>query len=891
MSDSNLSSFLSAKVFNSLSAANSLNDDRTSIEHSQEAGSFRVDKSSFRSKALKISKQNSKRLGSKSITIGNKKFADTKSTRYDTLTSRTGVSKGNRSIVSYSEVVLMSIYEKGKDINGRIGLCTVNYSTGELILTEYSDSQFFIRTINKINLLDPSDIILPSSSVSPVLSRLASILKINVNEHVRIHIGPPKSYNKIAAYEFLTTHSISNSTKLRTLQENLSGKPFALLALSVVADLLDNNSTLKTLFGKKTKQDAFDYNQKFRTRYEPVENILLINPRTIKSLELVETNSENNNITLLSFLDKTCTKMGYRHLMNSILQPFSDGEPIKNRFNAVRELMNLDIIESLRRELKKLPDLELYFSKLLAVDKITIKPVQKINFILILKDTFKTLNEIKSQILNMNFTTDILLEISNVFKGFDLVTLSKIIDNYLENDSYWATNNLELQNQRIYSIRKGQNGLLDTLRKIYTNIVDETIEYIDNFSSDYSINAEMVFQNDVGFFIKVTEKSFDVIEANKIKVINKVNKRGAIEFTTIELTNSNIRLILIIRQIEMISEKLMSDLIFEITKSIEQLFLLTESCSTLDLLCCFAVNSQEHKYCIPEISDKLLILNSRHPVLEVSIPSFVSNDISSTSDTSRVQIITGTNMTGKSVYLKQIILLCIMSQMGCPIPADSACIPIYKFMHARLCSETSEFTSSSFTNEMNEISYITDSLEKDSLLIIDELGRGTSICDGFSISLSIIDFLSSYNSTVFISTHLNMIPKILKIKPFIRHIEMNYHLSKEKKIIREFKVVTAKNIADNRKLGILSVQDYFDPELIHSALMLSEKIEKNSQYNNLILNNKENTDDIISKVQEIKKVFNMVTMLKEIAKSEDSLSIGSLLKLQQDFLKGLIGEW
>lgn len=898
MSERDLSSFISTKIFDSWSAATSQQE--VSLTTTQGGSKSDLGK---KTQQQRVSKKTyiksdgvSRRLERVVSTIGHKSFSSTKSTYNETLTGIAGTDskkqskRSTKSIGFPADIVIMSIYEKGKDINTRIGISVINYVTGELTLTEYSDSQLFIRTINKIILNDPTDIIFPSSSVSPILSRLARILKINLSDQVKIHIGPLKIYDEKISDVFLKSHSILNRQKLTVLLEELSDKTFAMCSLSALVAFIENNENMKTPLSNGKKTHSLAESQKFRTKYEPIENILLINPSTIKNLELVASQSKTESVTLLSFLNKTCTKMGYRYLKNSILQPFSKEEPIKDRFDAVEELMKLNIVQNLRNELKKLPDLDLLFSKLLTADKVTTKPGQLVNFVLLLKESFQNMQNIKILMISNKFESKILNEISNIFNLFDIDSLTKIIECYLESDCRWAKNNQELQNQKIYAIKKGQNGLLDTLREIYSKLVDEILDYVKIFSKENHIKADATFQSGIGFFISVHESKFRTINLSNLEVVNKIMKKTTVEFTTKQLTISNIKLLSIIKQIESICEKLLIEVIFVVTKSLEQLFILTESCSLLDLLCCFATNAIENHYCIPKISDKLLVLNSRHPILEKTLKCFIPNDISSTFDTSRLQIITGTNMTGKSVYLKQIILLCLMSHMGCPVPADSACFPIYKSMHARLCSDNIDFTCSSFTTEMKEISYMIDCLEKQSLMIIDELGRGTSVVDGLSISLSMIDYLSNFNSTVYISTHFKVIPEILQLNPFIRNIKMSYSLNEANKIIKDYKAIINRNPEKAENSGILSIQDFFDSELINGSLLLCEQIDKISQYGILTSRLHGKNEKEVGKVQEIKKVLNMVNTLKELYKHEANIDINLILNLQNEFLKSLTNE-
>lgn len=233
----------------------------------------------------------------------------------------------------------------------------------------------------------------------------------------------------------------------------------------------------------------------------------------------------------------------------------------------------------------------------------------------------------------------------------------------------------------------------------------------------------------------------------------------------------NSRLKSITSEITMISDQIIDELFDKLNDAIFPLFMVSEAVSVLDLLCSFAtlVTSSTAGYVKPVFttdhddtegnqslnSGKLALKQSRHPVLDriMKYKPFIPNDIYAAQDTSRMNIITGVNMSGKSVYLRQIALLAIMAQTGCFIPAEFARMPIYRALYARISNDPDDdMLKSSFTAEMTEIAYILHHVKEpcpsdcnssiwSELIIIDELGRASSVADGLAVSLAITDWL------------------------------------------------------------------------------------------------------------------------------------------------------
>lgn len=210
------------------------------------------------------------------------------------------------------------------------------------------------------------------------------------------------------------------------------------------------------------------------------------------------------------------------------------------------------------------------------------------------------------------------------------------------------------------------------------------------------------------------------------------------------------------------SDKAIQDLIAEIRVYMSVLFKVSESIAMLDVLSAFAHNVTLHDYTRPRITQTLGIKAGRHPIREkVQNTPFIPNDVFATQQ-SRFQIITGCNMSGKSTYIRSIALLSVMAQIGCFVPAEFASFPIIKQLFARISIDDSiEANVSTFASEMRETAFILRNIDKHSLVIIDELGRGTSPRDGLAIALAIAEAMVQSRALVWFATHFRDLAKIL----------------------------------------------------------------------------------------------------------------------------------
>ncbi|AET41145.1 MutS family protein MSH4 Ecym_7308 [Eremothecium cymbalariae DBVPG len=771
------------------------------------------------------------------------------------------------------EKVVCSIFESAKDADTRVGMCIINYTTGEMTISEFMDSQIFIRTLHKLQIHQPTEIILPSVSLSPKVSKLATLIKFNIPESVKVSEATVKYFNAKDGLKAVEHYGLFPHSEKVSCLEEFTGKKFGLCATSAAARYV-------TQYSNETSHHYKFRN--FRIRYEGTENTMLIDPRTIRGLELVSNLIEKNGLSFFKHLNRTVTKPGQRALRNNILQPLSNANTIKMRFEAVVELQaNPDLLRSLRSELKTVQDLDVLYCMLLSVNHGAIKQKHRINYAISLKDSFASSKKIKSLLEESQLKASLLQEIKENIFGTVLNDLQELINDHINEDCTLATTDLEHQNQMIYAVRSGSNGLLDVLRQLYKKVIDEVYEYVSKLSEDHHMNIDYGYDSSRGFFMKVKRTEVSTSDLHPT-FINRIQKKNMIEFTTMHVVKLNARLNEVMSEILLMSDQLVERLLNDTVKHIAVLFMVAEAVSILDLLCSFAQYGSETNAIVPEFSDALLIKGARHPILSTVIDDYVPNDIVCTKSSSSIQIITGCNMSGKSVYIKQVALLNIMAQIGCPIPAEYACFPLYTKIHARVCNDPLELNSSTFAAEMKEMAYFLHDVDDKTLMIIDELGRGSSIGDGFAISLAITEHLVQKNCTVFLTTHFNDIAKIMSSRPTVVHLHMSTTLDETDALKMTYKITNEFDHIKN--YGLRVVKSLFPPKIIKEACELANSISTARKKTTNSLLTTEESLEYQGRVVQVRQIHYLVALLSKIKSSED-FSLDSLKAIQENFVK------
>ncbi len=287
------------------------------------------------------------------------------------------------------------------------------------------------------------------------------------------------------------------------------------------------------------------------------------------------------------------------------------------------------------------------------------------------------------------------------------------------------------------------------------------------------ISLEIKYDPARQFFITFPASELEERELPAI-FINVFRRKGKIECQTLELVKLNQKIADAHNEVIMMSDRSIQDLIEDVRTEIQPLFKISESIAMLDMTASFAQLVTTQDYVRPDLTDTLAIKAGRHPVKErIQREKYVPNDVYATQQ-NRLQIITGCNMSGKSTYIRSVALMASMAQIGCFVPAQYASFPMTHQLFARISSDDSiEANVSTFAAEMREIAFILRNVERRSLVIVDELGRGTSTADGLAVAIAIAEALLESRAYVWFITHFRDLPRILEERSGV----VNLHLA------------------------------------------------------------------------------------------------------------------
>ena len=480
---------------------------------------------------------------------------------------------------------------------------------------------------------------------------------------------------------------------------------------------------------------------------------------TIRNLELVSSPHENAT-TLIDILDRTKTPMGGRMLKRWVLLPLKDAKPIEERLSAVDAfLKNEETSFELGERLKEIYDLERLVSKI-AVTKINPKEIIQ------LKKTLEQLDPIKNNLIGYN--TPVLNRIADQINPCE--DLLHSIQTTLVDEPAIAVGKGEI-------IRTGVSEELDELRKIAFSGKDHLDAIVEREIEATGISSlKISFNNVFGYYIEVRNTHKDKVPENWIRKQTLVN---AERYITEELKEYESKILGAEEKILSIESKLLSDLVYGMCDYIESIKFNANLIAQLDCLVSFSETAGVNDYTRPEINESLVIdiKEGRHPVIEKQLPDgeqYISNDVYLDNEKQQIMMITGPNMSGKSALLRQTALICIMAQMGSYVPATSANIGLIDKVFTRVgASDNISSGESTFMVEMNETSSILNNLSNRSLILLDEIGRGTSTYDGISIAWAIAEFIHEhpkFRAKTLFATHYHelneMTAKFKRIRNF-----------------------------------------------------------------------------------------------------------------------------
>ena len=483
---------------------------------------------------------------------------------------------------------------------------------------------------------------------------------------------------------------------------------------------------------------------------------------TIRNLELVQSYNENA-VTLLQILDKTQTPMGSRMLRKWLVMPLKEQVMIEERLSVVKHFVeDREGATSLLQTLHQVGDLERILSKL-ATGKINPREILQ------LCRSLRAVEQLKNSCAKSQHTA--LQKIAEQLNP--ALTLCNRIEKEINEDAPVVVSKGGVFN-------KGVNEDLDELLAIAVNSKTILADIQKRESEATGISSLKIgFNNVFGYYLEVTNTHKDKVPECWVRKQTLTNGE---RYITEELKELESKILGAEDKILEIEAKLYNELTISMMDYIPMIQLDAFLVAKLDILLCFAEISVENHYVRPifESGTAINIKNGRHPVIEKQLPPgeiYIANDVYLDNDVQQIMIITGPNMSGKSALLRQTALIVLMAQIGCFVPAESARLSIVDKIFTRVGASDSLSTGeSTFMVEMNETASILNNISNRSLILLDEIGRGTSTYDGVSIAWSIAEFLhehKNYRAKVLFATHYHELNNMEKQFSRIK----NYHVS------------------------------------------------------------------------------------------------------------------
>ena len=451
---------------------------------------------------------------------------------------------------------------------------------------------------------------------------------------------------------------------------------------------------------------------------------------TIRNLELIGSANENA-VSLVDVMDKTCSPMGARLLRKWIIMPLKELKPIQERLDVVEFLVNEEELrEKLLHELRQIGDLERLISKI---------GLQKANprEVIQLKRALYAIFNLKELCSNSgNYALEAISEQLN-----PCLLIREKIERELNPDP-------PVMVIKGGVIADGVDEELDRLRKIAFGGKGYLLEIQKREAELTGIpSLKVAFNNVFGYYLEVTHTHKDKVPAEWLRKQTLVN---AERYITPELKEYEEQILGAEEKIQVLESRLYNELTFALSEFIKPIQLNAQMVARLDVLLNFANLAIKNYYVKPMIDDSSMIdiKGGRHPVIEKNLPpgeEYITNDVFLDSDSQQIIIITGPNMSGKSALLRQTGLIVLMAQMGCFVPAKEAQIGLVDKIFTRVgASDNLTSGESTFMVEMNETASILNNLSARSLILMDEIGRGTSTYDGISIAWSIAEYLHNH---------------------------------------------------------------------------------------------------------------------------------------------------
>ena len=702
-----------------------------------------------------------------------------------------GVTLNDGILAQKSNNFLASVF----NLKNNYGISFLDISTGELLVDEGNIE--YIK--NLLSSYDAKEILVCKKNKSAFINEFGN--------YSSVFYFDDWVFKKDFALEKIKNHFNISSLKGFGISENNIG----LLACGSILHYLDETQHNKLEHITKINQ-IIDSSHVWMDQF------------TVSNLELIHSNS-NDGKSLIDIIDYTSSPMGARMLKRWLIHPLLDLKKLNFRHSSVDEIIkNKDLLFSLQSELRSLSDLERIIAKVVTF-----------------KISPRELVQLKESLIKVKSIKDLLSEKSliNLFKINSSLDCCESIIKLLEQT---------LNNEAPVNIKKGNvikeyfNSELDELRSLSISGKDYLNKILEREKNNTGITSlKISFNNVFGYFIEVRNIHKDKVPEDWIRKQTLVN---AERYITSELKDYEAKILGAEEKISVLESKLFEELIIKLIKDVEVIQNNSFWLANLDCLVGFANLALKANYTKPTLNNSkdLEIIKGRHPVIESQLSQespYVPNDLKLCDKTNQILMITGPNMSGKSAILRQTALIVLLAQIGSFVPAEKVKIGIIDKIFTRVgASDNISAGESTFMVEMNESASIINNISKNSLVLLDEIGRGTSTYDGISIAWAIAEFLHDhpYKPKTLFATHYHELNMMADSFERVNNVNVSIKETKDSVIFLR-KLVPG---GSAHSFGIHVAQMAGMPKgLILSAKKMLKKLEKSHNVGNDISRNNE----------------------------------------------------
>ncbi|KAF5361637.1 hypothetical protein D9758_007277 [Tetrapyrgos nigripes] len=713
----------------------------------------------------------------------------TTQTRPRTANSRPTTARPQTAASTKHEANYVVALLEGRGLGREVGLAALDKDTGRVVLVQLSDCQTYVKTMHQMHLHNPCLILVPDTFLStsgvgsarkPAYRQYMTrspMLDFIREEFPDVPVEPVlrKYWNATSGLEFVQQLCVEDEERAGTILA-VSNKYYVLSSVSALFKHAELR--LNTRFASAS----------LRIRCLPVDGTMMIDPESARNLELVGNLSvKKSTHSIFGILNHTFTAMAARLLRVNILSPITSQSSIDARLDVVEGkefsqalAFDEDLFNEVKSALKTLNKMD--FDKLIAMlVQSETKPTTtaqgaaaRVSQMLNLRNVVHNLPLLRKALEGTK--SPLLRIVYDMLSDQRLERIDSLIRMALNEDTSTVKHGIAAVNARVYAVKANYNRLLDVARETYKENVGDIYGLNNTLTDAHDIPLTLVYL-ETGFVFSLKKQDLENDQLPR-GFINATLKKGKWQFSSLDLKKMNARMKDALDETLILSDKIIQDLVSEILLNIGALYKASEAVALVDMLWSFAHSAisefltepqRMRNYVRPELTGTLAIKSGRHPILETvrSAGTLVSNDVYC-DDSFSFQIIQGPNMSGKSTYLRQVGLLTVMAMCGSFVPAEYASFRIHDAILTRFSNDDDlEKNLSTFASEMATSAMILGLATPKSLVLIDELGRGTSPIEGAGIAHAIAEALIEQKCFAFFATHFSELSMTLSRQPTV----------------------------------------------------------------------------------------------------------------------------